>query len=459
MVFNEFFLLNGNRRHQWIAIGETFLISIVMGMVSGWTSPSLAQLSGPDSPIPIDPHQAQWIVSLLIIGRIIGFVITLITTQYIGSKKILFLVGVIEAFGLLCLAIANSILWIYLSRFICGISFGMFTMTFPVYIGEISSPKIRGTMVCFVASGLTVGFLFGSIIAAYKTILFSLLALGINLIFVGSFYWQPETPYHLVKIDKIIEAEVSIKHYQCDVCNVKNEIESLKIFINAKDTYTYYDMFRELMISHNRQALINLNIFHILSALSGSFTVIFYLQILLTDARVTIINPADTVIALTTIGLVGEIMAVFVGDKLGRKVLLSVSNIGIGIAFIGIASHFLLLNYGYEPTNLQWLPIIATVLFTIFINFGLVSVPSIILSELFAPNVKTISVFICNIIGSLAAFLSSFTYDLLLSNIGYNLYFYFAFIIIIATLFVIIFLPETRGKSLQDIQEMLQNKL
>lgn len=426
-------------------------------MLTGWTSPSIAEMMRPNSPLIIDKNEAAWIASLLVVGRTVGILITTQIIRYFGSKKILLWVGIIDALGLICLAVANSVLWIYISRTICGISMGMFLMSFPLFVGEISNRKIRGALICIISSGISLGFLLGSIIAANMTITsFSLISLLICIIFVGSFFWQPESPHYLIETGKIIEATKAIEYYQRDA-DVLNELKSLQQFVNDKKIVSYCDMLKELMIIHNRLALIKLNVFYLLSAIGGANAIVSYLEILLTEAKVTIIEPANAVIIATAIGLIGEVIAVITGDKLGRKFLLCTSTLGIAVALGALGLNDGLLDRGYDPANFQWLPITSVVVFAVFINLGLISVPSVILSELFSPNVKIISSSITHVLTGFMAFLSIQTYQPLIDHIGYSVYYFYSLIMIIATLFVVFFIPETKGKSLQEIQEMLKN--
>lgn len=89
---------------------------------------------------------------------------------------------------------------------------GSFYSTFPIYLGEVSNPKIRGALATFAMTGASLGVLLGNIIGAKTPMwMFSLLSTGIRL-----FAFLPESPHYLMRQNHMDEAKNSLEWYQRD---------------------------------------------------------------------------------------------------------------------------------------------------------------------------------------------------------------------------------------------------
>ncbi|XP_015127541.1 facilitated trehalose transporter Tret1-2 homolog [Diachasma alloeum] len=444
---------------QWIAAVEIFLMAFLCGVETGWTSPSLAILLDPlKSPIPMTKSEGSWIASLLNIGRAAGSLIGAIDVELVGSKTSALHIGVVQLVSLVCLAEADTVIWLYASRFIGGVATGMFFISFPLYIGEISNPKIRGALVGTIANGMSIGYVVGNVTGAYMSIpAFAISMLAVTVLFLISFYWLPKSSHHLVLKDQMEEAAAAIKWYQRDA-NVPNELASLQKFIKDKQSMTFKNLLKEFMLPHNRIALFKVIMVYVFMQLSGLYTVGFYMEIILKKGGVTVIEPVMAVIVISAIGLVGGCVAMFAIDKFGRKLVLATSAIGLAVSLVGIAIHYQFLKWGCNPLYLQWLIIFSVIILECFINLGIVPIPSTILSEIFAPNIKSYSSCIANIISGLIAFMTTQTYQLFIDSIDYYVYYIYALMMILLAIFTMTQLPETKGKTLQEIQNMLMKK-
>lgn len=123
---------------------------------------------------------------------------------------------------------------------------------------------------------------------------------------------------------------------------------------------------------------------------------------------------------------------------------------------VGLGIHFYLLEDGEDVSDIQWVPLISMFLFIIAFFAGLVSVPSVVLGEIFPPSVKALAALGASLIGALIAFGSTKSYQPMIDWIGQsNVYFFHAIVTFLAIPYAIFFMPETKGKSLQEIQDQL----
>lgn len=138
-------------------------------------------------------------------------------------------------------------------------------------------------------------------------------------------------------------------------------------------------------------------------------------------------------------------------DRCGRRILLAISSFGVmvGMALLGL--HFFLLDYYYDPDNLEWLVILSLLMFTTMC-FGLTPVPNAILSEIFPSDLKSLAGFVGSVTSAMFAFVASRTYQPLVELISEKYVFWlYAVLIMISLVYSLTMVPETKGKTLQVI--------
>ncbi|XP_015591443.1 facilitated trehalose transporter Tret1 [Cephus cinctus] len=442
---------------QWFAVLEVMMLSMSIGMTGGWASPYLAKLTSKNSSLPITEAEASWVASILSIGRICGSILGAIFVEVLGSKTSLLLSGIPQAASWVLLIIANSVEWIYAARTLAGVALGIYFCSFPLYIGEISEPRIRGALVALCSNGMPIGGLIGSLMGPYLSMAeFSYTSLVPTMLFLFIFLLLPSSPHYLVRSEKMEKAAKSIQWYSQDA-DVDAELLALKNFIEANGKkQPFWKLLKEFIVPKNRRALILTNVLFLFMQLSGLYSIIFYLEIIMIRAQVTAVQPASVVIMLSATGMVSGWFGMYFIDKYGRRVLLCTSSAGVAVAMTLLGLHFMLLDLGYDPQLLQWIAITSLLLYQLSLYIGIVMVPPTILSELFSPNIKSTASAITNINSGLFSFVSSKTYqpmvDVLTEKYVFWIYGVFVLLLIIYTIFKI---PETKGKSLQEIQEIL----
>ncbi|XP_057337852.1 facilitated trehalose transporter Tret1-like [Microplitis mediator] len=444
---------------QWLAGTELFLLSVMVGSIAGWTSPYLAKLDeieNPDSELPINKVEASWIASLINLSRPGGAISGAIFTHIIGTKLSSLCVGIPVALGWVLFLIKNSVTFVYAARTLGGIGFGMFFSCFPLYIGEISHPKIRGALVALVMQGLMVGNLCGTIMGKFVDMwVYAAIILVPNLIFLVSFGLMPHTPHYLIRCNKMEKAAKSIEFYDRNA-DVTTQLEDLKEFIQTNQSLTFRDSLRQLNTPVNRKALIMVNIIFAFFQLSGNYTVNAYMEILLTKARINVIVPSTLVISGNVVSILSSWLSIYTNDKYGRPLMLLISSTGVGIAMFLWGLHYQLLDLSFNSPNLQWMSIVALVIYQMSVPVGLLAVPSTLISEMFAPNVKNLSASISSVMSGICAFAASRSYQPMVDVLSEKYVFWiYSLLMFTAGLYSIIFIPETKGKSLAEIQQML----
>lgn len=194
----------------------------------------------------------------------------------------------------------------------------------------------------------------------------------------------------------------------------------------------------------------------IFAQLSGLNDVLSYMEIILERSRFNLIESSSVVTYALIVSMVSSVMVIGFFDSCGRRVLFVLSSLGVTLAHIGLGTHFVLLDSGVV---FQWLPAASMFLFISAFSCGLGSVPSVVSSEVYTANVKPVAACIGNLTAAGAAFLASKTYQPLVDLFGEGWVFYgHAVVTFLAVPYAMFYMPETKGKTLQQIQDDLINK-
>lgn len=193
--------------------------------------------------------------------------------------------------------------------------------------------------------------------------------------------------------------------------------------------------------------------------LSGLNNVLFYMEIILIRGKSSIIQPSNVVSYVLLCSVVVAILSIGLYDRCGRRILMMISATGVSISLLGLGTHFILQEKAIVWAGSQWLPVLTLFVFITFFVVGLGSIPSIVSSEVYAANIKSVACCIANLTAAGAAFFASKSYQPLVDLFGEAYVFYgHAVITFMAVPYAIFYMPETNGKTLQQIQDDLIKK-
>lgn len=443
---------------QWITGIEVCLLVTQVGLIGAWSSPYISQLSSPESELSITTTEVSLVVSLMNLGRLLGGFVSALCIHHFGSKTTVLISSMPMAFCWLFLILADSVEWLYAARISGGASLGMIYTCFSLYLAEIADPKIRGALVALGMTGLPFGNLFISIMGTYLSMKTSaIISLGPCLIVMFFFFWLPDSPHYLIKKGENEKAKSSIRWYHRD-CDVDSEFAALQKFVNLGER-SQTDNLNELKSVHFRKSIVLVMVLFIFSQLSGVNNILLYMEPILTSARVSVLVPAQVVTVVMSFGIIGTLLSSFLIDRYGRRTLLIVSCLGVTLSMCLLSLEFHLLNFGYEPATVEAISIFAMIFFYVSAFIGLIPVPPTILSEIFPPHLKCYATCVSNCTSGIFGFVSAITYLPLLSAMTERYVFlFYALCLITAIPFTLMFVPETKGLSLQEIQSRLTDK-
>lgn len=440
--------------HSGFVHSAALLVQLVTGLSIGWASPYLAQFAAGTNEFPATTDEISWMATSLHIGRFSGAILGVVSVQYFGSRTTMIGNGCALIIAWCLVIPANSVSWIFVSRFICGASIEVSSISFPIYLGDISRSSIRGAIVSLASNGFTLGILVGTIMGPYVSMtVYACITLGVIISFLIIFLCLHDSPSYLTSKGKIKDAENSILSYN-PKADVYFEMQCITKYLTLANSMTFVDRLREFNISHNRIAGFILIAMCMFAQCSGLNPLAAYMEIIVTRGQSTVITPATVTIITNSLGIIAGWMTAYFMEKFGRKVMWTVSSAGCCGAMIALGTHFYLLDAGVDPVTLQWLPVFSMFTFQVSVNLGITCIPHIIQSELFAPNIRTLAAGGACITASIFAIISMSSYQYLLELIDEAyIYWMYAVILLLSAIFGLVLVPEMKGKTLLQIQD------
>lgn len=446
---------------RWIQYATVFTATLCMmasGMHYGWSSPALPKLQAPDSPIPIPitNDQGSWIASLSLLGDLVGAPLSALGADYLGRKTTIILGGLPYFIAWIMIAFTSSLEVIYCARFLAGIGDGVAYTIIPMYIGEIAEDNIRGLLGTTICTMADLGILMIYIIGPYVNIMTSALISSLfPLALLVTFWYMPESPYYLLMRGKQEGAKTSLQKLRGRE-DVDNELNEMSVIVEEQMMKS--GSIKEiLVIPSNRNAILILIGLKAAQQFSGITAFLFYVQIIFEKSG-GLLSSAMSSILFGLVQLISSVSSSLVIDRLGRKPLLIMSCIFTAIPLVVQGSYFYIqdkTSYDLEPYN--WIPMATMLTFVITYSFGLGVIPYMMPGELFPTNIKAKALCIMDLYLALAAFMVAKIYQVIADAFGsYVPFFVFTVCCLLSLVFVILCVPETKGRSLEEIQMWLK---
>ncbi|KAJ8924980.1 hypothetical protein NQ315_001145 [Exocentrus adspersus] len=444
---------------QYLAAASGNLAIVTDGMHYGWPSPSLIQLvNNTNSSLCMSNEEGAVMAVMPLIGAIIGAATAANIVDYFGRKKTILGTSVPFFIAWIMIALAKSVIVLHIARFIAGIADGVTFTVVPMYIGEISDAKVRGLLGSSCSALWIGGFLLINVIGSYLSISTTALVSSIvPLLAFVTFIWMPESPYYLLMRERVKEAKASLRKFR-GVQDVDEEIERMSTYIQTKSRKSgrFLDLFR---VRSNRKAVFIIAGLRGFQQFSGTTAISFYAQAIFKEAGDDISPEHASMIYFSVMFLVTIISSSIV-DKAGRKPLLMISMAGSCLALFLEGTYFYIKSETSIDTQpFDYMPVAVLIGFVIIFSIGMQSIPILMLGELFPTGVKAFALCLADIYYSVVASIASKFLQVMKDNYGMYFAFYgFCIFSVIGLLFIYFFVPETKGKNLEEIQRYLRGR-
>lgn len=426
-------------------------------MHAGWPSPSLHQLLNENSTLPITNEQGSWLAIMPLIGGGIGSLVAAATIDILGRKKTILLTSFPFFAAWIMVAYAKSITVLVVGRLLTGAADGVTFTAVPMYLGEISEPKIRGML----GSSCSATFIFGifliNTLGSYLSItVTALLSSLVPIALLLTFLWMPESPYYLLMRGNVDAAKKSLQVFR-GIKEVDVELNRIDAAVKEqmKNTGKFVDLFK---VASNRKALFIVLGLRAAQQFSGAMAITYYAKVIFSESG----NFSATTATMLyfSIQLCLCIISSILVDKSGRRPLLIISIVGAAVCLLLEGIYFYIHKCtSLDVSNFSFVQVFALLGFVVMFSLGMQTIPILMLCELFPANVKAFALCIADIYFCIIASVVSKFFQIMKDDFGIHVpFFVFTICCILGLVFIIFCVPETKGKTLEEIQNQLRNR-
>ena len=433
---------------QFIAVFTATLTTYSSGFVTGYSSPVLPQLEGD----LLVGDQVSWFGSLTSLAGIAGALICGLCSDYLGRKACILLCSVPYTAGWVLIIAADNYKMLYAGRFLTGVGMGMAQPIASVYVGEVVSKDLRdylgpigsltyyAGLVTVYALGLALPWRWLAVVGQLLASVSAILTLVL-----------PESPRYLLDIgDKEEAQEVFTWLYNSSVDSTA-EINAIQTA--NKSHFKSISMYDIISPQFYRPMLLMIGLMFFNQA-SGIMAILYYGNNIFINAGYKG-NVGVPSVILAIIRCLACLATSFLAERLGRRHLLIFPGFMMAIGCIGTGLQF------YFSTHLDWqsdwLPLVSLIVYIAFNSVGWGCLPLVYLGEVFEPRMKGMGVTVCMFTRYIVMFLITRFFLVLLDSITpYGTFFLFAGISVLGSLFAILFVPETKGITVEEVQLILR---
>ena len=457
---------NGTERFQ-LSVLQITLIAAIGGFLLGYDASVLASTQSYFTQFfNLTPSQQGWAISSAGYGCFIGAISSGYLTTALSRKYTLMLAAFLFVVSSIGSGSASSLSELVYYRIILGLGIGMIAMTAPMYIAEISPPEIRGKMVTYHQLAMVIGFLIPFIISllvnsvdaittsdwvAYGWRLMLWSELIPSLIFLTLLLIVPHSPRWLMLRGRTQQAQAVLLQLTLNKDAAQSELNDIANSLAEKTLPAAKLIF-------DKGLLLALFI-GIMLAIFQQATGIGALLIYSADIFQQALNygPTEALKPQLWVGVVNLLftfIAVYKVDSWGRKPLLIAGAMGM---FLGL----IILSAAIYTQQLGPASLFGVLLFVATFAMSMGPVVWVILAEIFPNNVRSLAMaiviggqcLVSALVANIFPILNKSEFNALNFN-GALPYLIFAFVCIVAILFVWRLVPETKGKTLEEMEQL-----
>ncbi|CAG4939614.1 unnamed protein product [Colias eurytheme] len=433
----------------------------------GWMSPMALLLQSKNSPRgePLPDIEISWMASIPYLVSVPLYYLLAFTSDKYG-RKITLLVSAVVGSGIWILKLCSTSFYAFIiARSLIGVMMALSFVTCPVYIKEISENNVRGVLGCFPALFYTSGSLFSYIIGdllSYTTIL----SVCVTISLVGFLLCLslPESPSYLVKTGRIEEAQkvlLWLRRQSVVDDTIQQEIELIKAEQKNDEISNNESSIKTILTDRILFRAFQIAMMAALAReVCGAVPVINFAGNIFQEAASgtkLVLNPNQQAMMLGSVQCFGSILASSLVEKCGRRPLLFITCIISGLSMCLLASWFVLKDHNIDAPS--WIPVTTLCICIFCDSAGLLPLGTVITGEIFSFKYRGTVLATSMAFASLIDFFQVLFFKLLAGAIGVKVPFYiFGAMCLLTALYVIVSVPETKTRPLDEIYDDLRTK-
>ncbi|XP_026730655.1 facilitated trehalose transporter Tret1-like [Trichoplusia ni] len=431
------------------------------GSVVGFPAILLPQLKRPDSHIKLTEEEGSWIASVTAITLLLGSFLAPPIMGKLGRRVAHFVVIANILIGWTVILLAKSLEAMIVGRIIHGLSFGLMLPLRSVLLGEYTSPKNRGAFLTTVsvaqAFGILLVHLIGSLVSWQKTV-FIVLAFPLASLLMT--FFTPETPSWLAAKGRYDDCRKVFRWLRGD--GEEQELEEM-IRARCESNRATISNFKDLPVLLKKKEFYKPIVIMIHSYMMGEFSGGALLSCYSTTVITLLVGPEVDphfwMIALDIQRNISNVTAVYVVHKIKRRTMFMATGSLCILSNIAIACYVYAKVLGVMTYTAIWLPILLINIQFFTVAVGMVCLPYVIAGEIFPLEYRSVGSSISIISIASGYFLVTKTFPAMIASIGlHGSYAVYAGIMCYNFIIIMSLLPETKGKTLQQIEDYFRGK-
>lgn len=465
----------------------------IFGMSLAFTSPAIdtmqdsVKIDGKHIPAPsnlvvFDTAQGSLYGSCINIGALLGALLGGTLSDRFGRKKAILMQTPIYALAFALPGLVDSYVILLIARFIQGIGIGMCTSTVPTYINEIAPTSLRGAFGTIFQLTLTIGIMLTNLLGAFVFVaesdsdttghkfcqwkLLSLFGLVPAILLLIGTIFIPESPRWYATQKRIEEAtenlrklraapatdqgrsaaarRTSVQDMHLEPSPVAQELAEMT---QEGGQGSESGSFKEsvMAIRHHKRSFGIAVCLMVIQQLSGVNAVIFYQGPIFLSAGMD--NATELAFYVMLVQVVATAVSVPLMDTAGRKTLLLLACAGMLVCCIGMIIFF-------GNNSPAWLALVSSFGYITFFSLGLGPIPWLMMGELLDNKIRGVASSICACINWFFSFLITLTLPMF-KDAMQEIFIFYAACLLLGAAYVACRVPETKNKTLQQIQDEL----
>lgn len=438
---------SSNRGFVYLAAGISALGGMLFGYDIGVISGAILFIKKDFS---LSAGLEEIVVSSVLLGSLVGAVAGGILADRLGRRKLLIITAAVFGLGAIGAALAPDTTWLIVARIVAGIAIGIASFVAPLYISEIAPVAIRGKLVSInqvaLTGGIVISYLIDYAFAGaqqwrwmFAMAVIPAAAFGIGLFFI------PDSPRWLIGRGHVDRARAVLKKIRAPD-EVEGELTRIQ-----KSAAQQKGSWSELLSPALRPAMIVGIGLAIAQQVTGINTVIYYAPTIFKFAGLS--SASVAILASVGVGVVNvalTLVAMQLIDRVGRRPLLLVSLAGMSASLAVLGLAFALPK---ASGSLGWIAVTSLMVYVGSFAIGLGPVFWLVLSEIYPLRMRGRAMSVGTVANWGANLIVALTFLTLTQVLGKAATFWlYALVSIGAWLFAYFLVPETKGKTLEQIE-------
>ncbi|XP_009119491.1 sugar transporter ERD6-like 5 isoform X1 [Brassica rapa] len=420
--------------------------SFVFGSAIGYSSPVQSDLT---NDLNLSVAEYSLFGSILTVGAMIGAAMSGRISDLIGRRATMGFSEMFCSLGWLVIYLSKVTIWLDAGRFLVGYGMGILSFVVPVYIAEITPKDLRGCfttvhqlMICL---GVSITYLLGSFVGWRILALIGMVPCVVQIM---GLIFIPESPRWLAKVGRWEEFEIVLQRLRGESADVSNESSEIKEYTRRLSQISeggIFDLFQE---QYSKSLLVGVGLMA-LQQFGGVNGISFYASSIFVSAglssKIGMIAMVIVQIPMTTIGVI-------LMDKSGRRPLILISAAGTFIGCLLVALSFSLQGVRTFSGGASYIALTGVLVYTGSFLLGMGGIPWVIMSEIFPIDIKGSAGSLVTVVSWVGSWIVSFAFNFLMNWSPAGTFYVFATICGVTVIFVAKLVPETKSRTLEEIQ-------